>query len=299
MSGCRQPLATQLHDPGVAPGAVRRAWHEPGPHLQSAVGEQPAVALGGLEGTPRDHDADHASLGRVAARVHVSLGTRREDRHPADGLIDEPAQHARIVGGVQQVVRPQRRGMAAVVHVGRDRPSVEVVEPGHHDPVVNRPAVGAPVGADPRHLADADGGNRLASLLPGAGDRVGDAVADGPLRIRGLRQPRSAVGMRADQLEALPGDPGSREHLVRRQRLQPWIDLEQVCDHQRDGRAVRALDDERTGEQRVVDARRAVHPHLEALELHSQRRRDIDLRGSDLHSGSPPSTTARPVRSAS
>ena len=100
-----QGLAAQLDDPRGTPDPVRRHGPEPAVDGDGHLGEGPPVALRGLEGPPRDDDADHAALGRVAARVDVALRPGREDRHATEGFLDRPAGDAREVGRVEVVVR--------------------------------------------------------------------------------------------------------------------------------------------------------------------------------------------------
>ena len=107
------------------------------------------------------------------------------------------------------------------------------------------------------------------------------------------------MGVGAGELEALAGNAGPGFDLFGDEPLEPRIDLDQVRDAERDGGPVRAFRAARAGVEGIVDAGRACHPDLEALELHPQRRRDVNARGPDLHRSPLSSSTAWPVRSAS
>ncbi len=185
--------------------------------------------------------------------------------------------------------------MAAVVDVGRDGRPVGPVEPGDRHSVVHGPAVRAAIGADALHVPDADGRHRVAALPPRLLDDLDDPVTDDLLRARRPVEVRPAVGVGADELEALPWDPGAREDLAGHLALQARQHLEKVGHDERDRRTVVSFDHQRPRVERVMDATGTRHPGAVALELHAQGGRDVRLRRTDLHDA-PPRVITRPVR---
>ena len=81
---------------------VDRAGSEQLVDGRRALRDELSVALRGLERPPGDDDADHAPLGRVAARVDVALRPGREQGDAAESRFERPAGDARVVGGVQR-----------------------------------------------------------------------------------------------------------------------------------------------------------------------------------------------------
>ena len=78
--------------------------------------------------------------------------------------------------------------------------------------------------------------------------------------------------------------------------LESRVDLQEVRDDERDGRAVPALGDERPSVQRVVDPGRAADAGAEPVHRMTQGRRDVHDGRADLHAGTRSSTTVWPVR---
>ena len=254
----RQATCGEAPRHAIGPDAIRRAGVSSSrtrPHVRDG----PSVPVRRFEGPPRDDDADHAALGRVAARVHVALRPGREHRNATDGAFHVCARHARVVRCVERVVGAKRRGVAAVVHERGDRRAVGPVEPRDGHSVIHRPAVRAAVGADPGDVPTPTAPTASRPGRPGLLDRPGDPVGRSPARHVGrLAEHRAAVGMRPGQLQAIARDPG--RCAGRPPAMSSWrrtsMPMRSV-DDQGDRRSVRSLGHDGVGIQRIVDAHRA------------------------------------------
>jgi hypothetical protein len=77
------------------------------------------------------------------------------------------------------------------------------------------------------------------------------------------------------QLDSLARNAGVSRDLRGDQVLEPRVDLDEIRDDERRARPIWAFGDECAGVKTVVHAGRTVHPDLETLELHPERRRDV------------------------